>query len=58
MVKAAVEQHKIDAEVEYSTDFNELVEAGAMGSPGLFKNGKLVKVGMPDEEELLKLIKG
>jgi len=57
MVKAAVEKHKIDAEVEYSTNINELIEAGAMGSPGLFKDGKLIKVGMPNEEELLKLIK-
>jgi small redox-active disulfide protein 2 len=58
MVKQAVAEQQIDAEVEYSTDFIELVEAGAMGSPGLFKNGTLVKVGMPkDKEELLRIIK-
>ncbi len=56
MVKLLVEKESIDATVEYSTDFNELVEAGAMGSPGLFKNGELIKVGMPDENELKKLI--
>lgn len=59
MVQKAVAENKIDAAVEYSADFNELVEAGAMGSPGLFKNGKLIKVGMPkDEQELLKLLQG
>ncbi len=58
MVQKAVAENKIDAAVEYSADFNELVEAGAMGSPGLFKNGKLIKVGMPKEkDELLRLIK-
>lgn len=58
MVRTAVERHRIDADVEYSTDITELVEAGAMGSPGLFKDGELIKVGMPkNEEELLTLIR-
>ena len=56
MAQTMVQEQKIDAIVEYSTDINELIEAGAMGSPGLFKNGKLIKVGMPEKEELKKLL--
>lgn len=56
LVKEIVAQKKINAEIEYSTDISELIEAGAMGSPGLFKNGKLIKVGMPSREQLIDLI--
>lgn len=57
LVKEVVNERKIDAEIEYSTDIAELVNAGAMGSPGLFKDGELIKVGMPSREQLINLIK-
>jgi len=52
------EEGKINAEVEYSKDINELIELGVMGSPALVIDGKVVKVGMvKDEKELLSLLK-
>ena len=49
---------KIKADVEYSNDINELIELGVMGSPALVVDGKLVSVGMPEnEEKLLEIIK-
>jgi small redox-active disulfide protein 2 len=52
------EEGKINAEVEYSKDINELIELGVMGSPALVVDGKVVKVGMvKDEKELLSLLK-
>jgi len=56
LVKEIVKEKSIDAEIEYSTDIAELVNAGAMGSPGLFKNGELINVGMPSKDKLIKLI--
>ncbi|RMF06440.1 thioredoxin family protein [Candidatus Woesearchaeota archaeon] len=51
------EEGKINAEVEYSKDINEIVELGLMASPVLVVNGKPVAVGVPSEEKLLSLIK-
>jgi len=52
------EEGKIDAEVEYSKNINELIELGVMGSPALVIDGKVVNVGMPEnEEKLLEIIK-
>ena len=52
------EEGKINAEVEYSKDINELVEIGVMGSPALIIDGKVANVGMPEnEEKLLEIIK-
>ena len=52
------EEGKINAEVEYSKDINELIELGVMESPALVVDGKVVKVGMvKDEKELLSLLK-
>lgn len=49
---------KIDAEVEYNKDINELIELGVMGSPAIVIDGKVVNVGMPEnEEKLLGIIK-
>ncbi len=49
---------KINADVEYSKDINELIELGVMGSPALVIDGKVVNVGMPEnEEKLLSIIK-
>lgn len=55
-VQRIVEENGIDAEVDYSTDVNELIEAGVMGSPGLFIDGQVVHVGSIDDERLFKLL--
>ena len=58
MVLKLKEEGKIKADVEYSTDINELIELGVMGSPALVVDGKVVNVGMPEnEEKLLEIIK-
>ncbi len=57
-IKKLVEEGKIEAEVEYSTDMNELISNGVLGSPAIFKNGKVRYVGSPtDEETLIKVLK-
>lgn len=56
-VKKLKERGKIKAEIEYVKDVGELVKRGIMGSPALLIDGKPVHVGMPSDEELLKIIK-
>ncbi len=56
-VKKLKESGKINAEIEYVKDVNELVKRGIMGSPALLIDGEPVHVGMPSDEELLKIIK-
>ena len=52
------EEGKINADVEYSKDINELIELGVMVSPALVIDGKVANVGMPEnEEKLLSIIK-
>lgn len=53
MVLKLKDENKIKAKVEYSKNINELVELGAMGSPALVVNSKLVGVGLPQSEEAL-----
>ena len=56
-VKKLREQGKIKADIEYIKDVSELVRRGIMGSPALLINGKPVHIGMPSDEELLRIIK-
>jgi small redox-active disulfide protein 2 len=56
-VKKLKESGKTKAEIEYIKDVSELIKRGIMGSPALLIDGKTVFVGMPSDEELLKLIK-
>ena len=56
-VKKLKENGKIEAEIEYVKDIGELVNRGIMGSPALLINDKPVHVGMPSDEELLRIIK-
>ena len=57
-VKQLKEEGKIDAEIEYIKDVNELVNRGIMGSPALLIDDKPVHVGLPEsDEELLEIIK-
>ncbi len=52
------EEGKIKADIESSKDINELIELGVMGSPALVIDGKVVNVGMlENEEKLLEIIK-
>ena len=58
MVVKLKEEGKINADIEYSKDINELIVLGVMGSPALVINGKVANVGMPEnEEKLLNIIK-
>ena len=57
-VKKLKEEGKIDANIEYIKDVNELAKRGIMGSPALLINDKPVHVGMPEsDEKLLEIIK-
>ena len=48
---------KIDAEVQYSDDINELVSLGAMASPAIAIDGKLAAIGLIGEDKVLELVK-
>ncbi|MCX6702670.1 MAG: thioredoxin family protein [Candidatus Wolfebacteria bacterium] len=55
--KSAVEELKIQAEVEYITDIQKIVSMGLMQSPVLAVNGKPVLVGrVPDVGEIKEII--
>lgn len=55
-VKKLAEEGKIKAEVEYSSDINELISQGVMGSPAIMIDGKIVKVGKVSDEQLYKIL--
>lgn len=46
----------INATVEYSSDINDLINEGVMGSPAILIDGKVVKVGNPSEDELNRIL--
>ena len=53
----AVEELGVDAEVEYITDIQKIVEMGVMSSPVLAINGKPVIVGsLPDIAKVKEVI--
>lgn len=56
-VKEVVEKLKLNLEVEYSTDIAEIVSLGAMSSPVLAIDGKLMACGkVLTKEEIEKII--
>lgn len=55
-IKRLATEGKINAIVEYSSDINDLINEGVMGSPAILIDGKVVKVGNPSEEELYKIL--
>lgn len=58
MVVKLKDEEKIEAEIEYSKDINELIKLGVMGSPALVIDGKVANVGMlENEEKLLEILK-
>lgn len=51
-------KHQLDFEIEKVTDLNEIMNYGAMMTPGLVVNEKLKSVGkLPKNEKILKWIK-
>ena len=56
-VNSIVEQKKIDAEVFYFPDSNELIERGILGSPAVVVDGDVVLIGsLASDDELYRLI--
>jgi small redox-active disulfide protein 2 len=55
-IKKLAAEGKINATVEYSSDINDLINEGVMGSPAILIDGKVVKVGNPSEAELFKIL--
>ncbi len=57
LVKLAVKNQNIEANIEYVTDFEKIAKAGLMTTPGLLVDGKLVSAGkVPSLEEIERLI--
>lgn len=58
LVKKIVEREKIEAELEYVTDLDKMLELGAMASPAIWIDGEVVLQGrMPSEEEISEILK-
>ncbi len=56
-VEKAVSELGIDAKILYITDFEKIMEAGLLRTPGLLINEKIVVSGrVPDIDEVKKLI--
>jgi small redox-active disulfide protein 2 len=55
-IKKLSEEGKINAKVEYSSDINDLINEGIMGSPAILIDGKVVKIGNPSDQELNKIL--
>lgn len=57
--KQAVSELKLDIEVEYSNDIQKIIELGAMSSPVLAINNKIVMAGqVPGVERIKEIISG
>jgi small redox-active disulfide protein 2 len=54
--KQAVSELGLDAQVEYSDDIQKIIDLGAMSSPALVINNKLVLVGQVTDVEKIKEI--
>ena len=55
-IKRLANEGKINATVEYSSDINDLINEGIMGSPAILIDGNVIKVGNPSEDELNKIL--
>lgn len=59
LTKRAVDECGIEAEVEYVSDIQKIIETGAMSAPVLVIDGKVAVAGsVPDIEELKEIING
>ncbi len=57
-VEEVVKKLNLDTKVEYSTDIAEIVKLGAMSSPVLAIDGKVMAAGkVPSNDEIEKMIK-
>lgn len=54
LTKKAVEELKVQAEVEHVTDVSKIIELGIMSSPVLVLNGKIVMTGSTNNIEKIK----
>lgn len=59
VVKEAVQDLSVDAEVLYVTDMTEIMQAGIMRTPALIVNGKVKLMGrVPSIKEIKQIING
>ncbi|MFO8192525.1 MAG: thioredoxin family protein [Bacillota bacterium] len=59
LVKEALEETEIEAEVKKESDLNEIARAGVMLTPALMINGEIRTSGkVPTKEELKVMITG
>lgn len=56
VVKEAVEEMKIEAEIEYINDILKIAEMGIMQTPVLVINGQPVMAGVVSNKENIKLL--
>jgi len=57
LTKQAVEELKLEMDVEYITDTQKIVELGVMSSPVLVINGKVIIAGsVPTIEKIKELV--
>jgi len=57
LVKKVILEQKIEAELEYVTDVQAMIDMGIMQSPALTINGRPVLAGfVPNEEQIVELI--
>ena len=57
-VQAAVSEHKLEATVEYVTDFAKIAASGLMRTPGLIVDDKIVSAGrVLSKNEVIELLK-
>lgn len=59
VVKEAVQELSVDAEVLYVTDMTEIMQAGIMRTPALIVNGRVKLMGrVPSIKEIKQIING
>ncbi|MDD2534519.1 MAG: thioredoxin family protein [Eubacteriales bacterium] len=55
----AVAELRIDAQIIYVTDMQDIIATGILQTPGLMINGKIKSTGrVPSVKEIIELIKG
>lgn len=57
-VKEAVAVKEIDAEIEYITDMQKIMECGVMSTPALMIDGKIVSAGRAIKTKEIEKILG
>lgn len=58
MARSVIEDHGLTADIIKVTDYNEIMDLGVMGTPGLVVNGQVVVSGrLPMKEEVAGWLK-